>query len=76
MPSTETAEPASTRDAAVPERAHPSPPTPEAAVPETRSADAGLPLWIFSVALGALITVAWVGALVAVAWWLIRTVLL
>jgi hypothetical protein len=50
-------------------------PTPEAAVPETRSADAGLPLWIpIVIALGALITVAWVGALVALTWWLIRTV--
>jgi hypothetical protein len=28
------------------------------------------------IALGAVITVAWVGALVALAWWLIRTVLL
>lgn len=50
--------------------------TPDAAVPETRSADAGLQPWILIVviALGALITVAWVGALVALAWWLIPTV--
>jgi hypothetical protein len=62
MPPTETVERRSTRDAAV---------------PETRTADAGLPLWMpIVIALGAVITVAWVGALVALAWWLIRTVLL
>ena len=79
MPPTETVERGSTRDAAVPEKRPPAPgvgPTPEAAVPETRSADAGQPLWIpiSIIALGALITVAWVGGLVALAWWLIRTV--
>jgi hypothetical protein len=52
-------------------------PTPEDAVPETRSADARPPLSIpIVIALGALMTVAWVGALVALAWLLIRTVLL
>ena len=50
--------------------------TPDAAVPETRSADADLALWMrIVIAFGALMTVAWVGALVALAWWLIRTVL-
>jgi hypothetical protein len=48
--------------------------TPEAAVPETRSASAGLPFVVL--ALGALLTAAWVAALVALAWWLIHTVLL
>ena len=80
MPPTETVERGSTRDAAVPDTHPPEPgvgPTPEADVPETRSADAGLQLWIpIVIALGALMTVAWVGALVALAWWLIRTVLL
>jgi hypothetical protein len=80
MPPTETVERGSTRVAAVPEKHPPGPgvgPTPEAAGPETRSVDAGLQLGIpIVIALGALITVAWVGALVALAWWLIRTVLL
>ena len=79
MPPTETVERGAARDAAVPEKPPPEPgvgPMPEAAVPETRSADAGLPLWtpISIIALGALITVGWVGALVALAWWLIGTV--
>ena len=49
--------------------------TPDAAVPKTRSADADLALWMrIVIAFGALMTVGWVGALVALAWWLIRTV--
>ena len=78
MPPTQTSD-RLTPEATVPETHPPEPgvgPTSEAAGPETRSADAGQPLWILIsiIALGALITVAWVGALVALAWWLIRTV--
>jgi hypothetical protein len=79
MEPSETVERGSTRDAAVPEKRPPEPgagPTPEAAVPGTRSADAGLPRSThIVVALGALMTVAWVGALVALAWWLVDAML-
>jgi hypothetical protein len=77
MPPTETVERGTTRDAAVPETHSPEPgvgPTPEGAGPETRSAKQGVPVWVLLAAIGAM-TVAWVGALVALTWWLIRAIL-
>jgi hypothetical protein len=44
--------------------------TPEAAVPEPRPPEPDVTAWLVVAGLGAM-TVAWVGALVVLAWWLI-----
>jgi len=67
-------------DASVPETHLPEPGAgrrPEAAVAETRSAEQDVPVWIAVAVLAAFaaLTVAWVGALVALAAWLIRAIL-
>jgi hypothetical protein len=76
MPSTKTID-GLTPEAGVPETRPSEPgggPGPEAAAPETRSAELGVPVWVVAAVLVAT-TVAWVGALVVLAWWLIRAML-
>jgi hypothetical protein len=78
MPPPQKVERGSTRDAGVPETRPPEPgvgPTPEATVPETRSAEEGVSVSVVA-AVAVAVTVAWVGAVLVLAWWLIRTVLL
>ena len=48
---------------------------PEAAAPKTRSLELGSPLGVLIIALGAVTTLAWVGGLVLLAWFLIHAVL-